>query len=64
MYVTLATFGAVILVIAFDLIDMAVAALLGVSVLFGFNILGEDDVISAVRTWSRAPSLAPASSTV
>ena len=50
MYVTLATFGAVILVIAFDLIDMGVAALLGVSVLFGFNILGEDDVISAVRT--------------
>jgi Na+/H+ antiporter NhaD/arsenite permease-like protein len=49
MYVTLGVFGAVILAIAFDMIDMAVAALLGVSVLFGFNILGEDDVIAAVR---------------
>jgi len=49
MYVTIAVFGMVILVIAFDVIDMAVAALLGVSVLFGFNILGEDDVIAAVR---------------
>ncbi|HKC95040.1 MAG TPA: SLC13 family permease, partial [Nitrospira sp.] len=40
----------VILAIAFDLIDMAVAALLGVSMLFGFNILAEDDVIAAVKT--------------
>jgi Na+/H+ antiporter NhaD/arsenite permease-like protein len=50
IYITMAVFGTVILVIAFDLIDMAVAALLGVSVLFGFNILSEDDVIAAVRT--------------
>jgi len=50
IYTTMAVFGVVILAIAFDLIDMAVAALLGVSVLFGFNILVEDDVIEAVKT--------------
>jgi len=50
MYMTMVVFGAVILAIAFDLIDMAVAALLGVSILFGFNILAEDDIIAAVRT--------------
>ena len=50
VYTTIAVFGSVILAIAFDLIDMAVAALLGVSLLFGFNILGEDDVVAAVRT--------------
>jgi Na+/H+ antiporter NhaD/arsenite permease-like protein len=50
IYLTLGVFAAVILAIAFDVIDMAVAALLGVSVLFGFNILSEDDVIAAVRT--------------
>ena len=49
-YVTIAVFGAVILAIAFDVIDMAVATLLGVSLLFGFNILTEDDVIAAMRT--------------
>ena len=50
IYMTMAVFGAVILAIAFDVLDMAVAALLGVSVLFGFNILAEDDVIAAMRT--------------
>ncbi|HSB45160.1 MAG TPA: SLC13 family permease [Nitrospira sp.] len=50
IYITMAVFGAVILAIAFDVIDMAVATLLGVSVLFGFNILAEDDVIAAMRT--------------
>ena len=50
IYITMAVFGAVILAIAFDIIDMAVATLLGVSVLFGFNILAEDDVIAAMRT--------------
>ncbi|MGH8731440.1 MAG: SLC13 family permease, partial [Burkholderiales bacterium] len=50
IYMTMAVFGAVILAIAFDVIDMAVATLLGVSVMFGFNILSEDDVIAAVRT--------------
>ena len=50
MYMTMVVFGSVILAIAFDVIDMAVAALLGVSILFGFNILAEDDVIAAVKT--------------
>jgi Na+/H+ antiporter NhaD/arsenite permease-like protein len=50
IYMTMAVFGTVILAIAFDVIDMAVATLLGVSLLFGFNILSEDDVIAAVRT--------------
>ena len=50
IYVTMAVFGAVILVIAFDVIDMAVATLLGISVLFGFDILTEEDVIAAMRT--------------
>ncbi len=34
IYLTIGVFAAVILLIMFDLIDMAVAALLGVSVLF------------------------------
>ena len=50
IYLTMGVFAAVIAAIALDAIDMAVAALLGVSVLFAFNILGEDDVVSAVRT--------------
>jgi Na+/H+ antiporter NhaD/arsenite permease-like protein len=50
IYVTMAVFGAVILAIAFDVIDMAVATLLGVSVLFGFDILTEEDVLAAMRT--------------
>jgi Na+/H+ antiporter NhaD/arsenite permease-like protein len=50
IYITMAVFGAVILAIAFDVIDMAVATLLGVSLLFGFNILSEEDVIAAMRT--------------
>ena len=37
IYITLAVFAAVILAIAFDVIDMAVAALLGVSVLIGLG---------------------------
>src|SRR5262249_61377904 len=50
IYMTMVVFGSVILAIAFDLIDMAVAALLGVSMLFGVNILTEEDVIAAVKT--------------
>jgi Na+/H+ antiporter NhaD/arsenite permease-like protein len=57
IYITMAVFGAVILAIAFDVIDMAVATLLGVSVLFGFNILAEDDVIAAMRTAGGSLSL-------
>src|SRR5262245_8903714 len=50
IYVTLAVFAAVILAIAFDVVDMAVAALLGVSVLVGAAILNEPDIVAAVKT--------------
>jgi Na+/H+ antiporter NhaD/arsenite permease-like protein len=50
IYVTLAVFGAVIMAIALDVIDMAVAALLGVSVLIGSAILNEQDIIAAMKT--------------
>jgi Na+/H+ antiporter NhaD/arsenite permease-like protein len=52
IYTTLAVFGAVIVLIAFDLLDMAVAALLGVSVLIVLGILREPDLIEATRTAS------------
>ena len=57
IYVTLAVFGAVIVSIAFDLIDMAVAALLGVSVLIGLGLLHEPDLLEAVKTASGPLSL-------
>lgn len=50
IYVTLAVFGAVILAIALDVVDMAVATLSGVSVLIGFAILKEPDIIEAMKT--------------
>jgi Na+/H+ antiporter NhaD/arsenite permease-like protein len=50
IYLTIGVFAAVILLIAFDLIDMAVAALLGVSVLIVFGILDGGDLISIVQT--------------
>ena len=48
--ITLAVFAAVILAIAFDVVDMALAALLGVSCLVLFGILGEAELIAATRT--------------
>ena len=50
IYLTIAVFTAVILLIAFDLIDMAVAALLGVCVLIVFNILDGSDLMPIVHT--------------
>jgi Na+/H+ antiporter NhaD/arsenite permease-like protein len=47
---TLITFAAVIVVIAFDLIDMAVAGLLGVCILLVIGILEDDDLVAAFRT--------------
>jgi Na+/H+ antiporter NhaD/arsenite permease-like protein len=47
-YITLGVFAAVILAIAFDAIEMATAALLGVSVLIAFGILNEQDIMAAV----------------
>lgn len=50
MYFTIGIFAAVILLIAFDLIDMAVAALLGVSLLIAFGILDGGDLMPIVHT--------------
>lgn len=50
IYLTLGIFAAVILAIAFDLIDMAVAALLGVCALIALGILSPNDLVEAVRT--------------
>src|SRR6187431_3107064 len=48
----MAVFAVVILVIAFDLIDMTLAGLLGVSVLVVFGVLDEADFLSAAKTSS------------
>jgi len=50
IYLTIAIFGGVILVIALDVIDMAVAALLGVSLLLALGPLTTDDVVEAAKT--------------
>ena len=50
IYLTLGVFAAVILLIALDLIDMTVAALLGVSVLIAFGILDGNDLMPIVHT--------------
>ncbi|HOW74594.1 MAG TPA: SLC13 family permease [Candidatus Competibacteraceae bacterium] len=50
IYLTIGVFVAVILLIAFDLIDMMVAALLGVSVLIVFGILDGSDLMPIVHT--------------
>ena len=50
IYLTIGVFAAVILAIAFDLIDMMVAALLGVSVMFAFGILDGSDLMPIIRT--------------
>jgi Na+/H+ antiporter NhaD/arsenite permease-like protein len=47
---TIAIFGGVILLIALDVVDMAVAALLGVSILLALGILQTDDLIEASKT--------------
>ena len=52
LYVTFTVFATVILAIAFDLIDMTLAALLGVSCLVVFGILNEADFVAAMRTAS------------
>jgi len=50
IYLTLTVFAAVIVAIAFDLIDMAVAALLGVGAMLALGILNNDDLLAAART--------------
>lgn len=53
---TLVIFAGVILAIAFDLLDMVVAALLGVSLVVLFGVLSQEDVIHA--TWTGSGPLA------
>ncbi|MDF3832324.1 SLC13 family permease [Cupriavidus basilensis] len=50
IHTVLAVFAAVILAIAFNVIDMAIAALIGVCLLIALGILNEDDLLSATRT--------------
>lgn len=50
IYITMGIFVTVILVIAFDLLDLAVATLLGVCALIGLGILGEQGIIDAIKT--------------
>ena len=50
IYLTVAIFGAVILLIALDVIDMVVAALIGVSLLLALGLLGPDDLVEAAKT--------------
>src|SRR5512135_3360189 len=50
IYLTLGIFGAVILAIAFDIVDMMVAALLGVGLMMLFGILTGKEVLEAMRT--------------
>ncbi|MCU0934785.1 MAG: SLC13 family permease [Gammaproteobacteria bacterium] len=50
IYLTVAVFAGVILVIALDLIDMAVAALLGVCVLLALGLLDQGDLVEASKT--------------
>ena len=49
-YLTLGVFAVVILVIAFDVLDMALASLLGVSCLVVGGVLNEADFIAAMKT--------------
>ncbi|HEY9199742.1 MAG TPA: SLC13 family permease [Gammaproteobacteria bacterium] len=50
IYLTLGIFAAVILAIAFDIVDMAVAALLGVCAMIALGILTGTDLMEAMRT--------------
>jgi hypothetical protein len=48
--IILSVFGGVILAIALNLIDMTLAAMLGVSVLIAGGILTEREILNAVRS--------------
>ncbi|ALL69295.1 putative tyrosine transporter P-protein [Paraburkholderia caribensis MBA4] len=50
IYITVSVFAAVILLIAFDVIDMAVTALMGACILIALGILDEQDLLAATRT--------------
>ncbi|HSC95018.1 MAG TPA: SLC13 family permease [Burkholderiales bacterium] len=57
VYLTIGIFAAVILVIAFDLADMALAALLGVGAMIVTGILGDKDFLEVPATAGGAISL-------
>jgi len=57
IYLTIGIFAAVILVIAFDLADMALAALLGVAAMIATGILGDKDFLEVPATAGGAISL-------
>lgn len=50
IYLTVGIFAGVILLIALDVVDMAVAALLGVCILLVLGILGGSDLVDALTT--------------
>ena len=50
IYLTVAVFAGVILLIALDVMDMAVAALLGVCILLALGLLNTDDLVEASKT--------------
>jgi Na+/H+ antiporter NhaD/arsenite permease-like protein len=57
IYLTLDIFAAVILAIAFDILDMAIAALLGVSLMMFSGVLTGKEILNAMRTGGGALSL-------
>lgn len=57
VYLTLGIFVGVILIIAFDIFDMLVAALLGVCLMMLFDILNTKEILDAMRTGGGALSL-------
>jgi len=57
IYLTLGIFIAVILAIAFDIVDMMVAALIGVCLMMLFGILSGREILDAVKTGGGALSL-------
>ncbi len=57
VYLTLGIFVTVIIIIAFDVIDMLVAALLGVCLMMLFGILNAKEILDAMRTGGGALSL-------
>lgn len=48
--VTFVVFAAVILIIAFNILDIALAGMLGVSALIVFGVLTVEDILNIVRT--------------
>ena len=55
--VTFVVFGAVILSIALDLLDLTLAGLLGVSTLIAFGVFALQDILNIVRTFGGSLAL-------